>query len=66
MITSTGNSTVVAAAKLHSGRERRKRRRTLLEGPHLIQAAATAGITPELYSLFRRIGGPQSWLPVPA
>ena len=48
MITSTGNSTVVAAAKLHSGRERRKRRRTLLEGPHLIQAAATAGITPEL------------------
>lgn len=47
-ITSVGNPIVVAALKLHRTRERARRGRTLLEGPHLLAASVASGNLPEI------------------
>jgi TrmH family RNA methyltransferase len=44
-ITSPRNPRVAAAAKLVRARERRRRGEMLLEGPHVVEAAVTAGVT---------------------
>jgi TrmH family RNA methyltransferase len=48
VITSRRNPQVVAAAGLHQVSERRERRLTLLEGPHLVGEAIAAGIRLEV------------------
>lgn len=40
------NRQVVEAARLHRARERRDRHQTLIEGPHLIEEALSAGVVP--------------------
>jgi TrmH family RNA methyltransferase len=40
------NRRVVEAARLHRARERRDRGLTLIEGPHLLEEALAAGVTP--------------------
>jgi len=46
------NRRVVEAARLHRARERRDRGQTLIEGPHLLDEALAAGVTPvELFAL---------------
>ena len=40
------NRHVVEAARLHRAGERRERGRTLIEGPHLLEEALSAGVTP--------------------
>src|SRR3990172_8569454 len=42
------NRQVVDAARLHRVRERRDRGETLIEGPHLLEEALTAGVLPSL------------------
>jgi TrmH family RNA methyltransferase len=42
------NSRVVAAARLHRGRERRSTRQSLIEGPNLLVEALDAGLDPEV------------------
>ena len=44
-IRSTRNPAVVEAGRLHRAGERRRQRRTLLEGPHLLDEALAAGVT---------------------
>ncbi|MFP3915246.1 MAG: TrmH family RNA methyltransferase [Actinomycetota bacterium] len=46
-IRSLRNRAVVDAARLHRTRERKETGLTLLEGPHLLEEALSAGITPE-------------------
>ncbi|MFO7300270.1 MAG: RNA methyltransferase [Actinomycetes bacterium] len=41
------NPAVVAAARLHRSRDRKETGRTLLEGPHLLEEALAAGVTPD-------------------
>lgn len=41
------NRRVVAAARLHHARERRDSGKTILEGPHLLYEAVSAGLIPE-------------------
>lgn len=47
-ITSTRNSQVVDVAKLHRRRERRRRGKTILEGPHLLRAFVDGGGSPDI------------------
>jgi TrmH family RNA methyltransferase len=47
-ITSARNSQVVDVAKLHRRRERRRRGKTILEGPHLLRAFVDAGGSPDI------------------
>ncbi|MGH8871017.1 MAG: TrmH family RNA methyltransferase [Acidimicrobiia bacterium] len=42
------NQRVVAATRLHRVRERRKSGKTILEGPHLLEEALSAGVYPEV------------------
>lgn len=49
-ISSTRNARVVAAARLHRSRERRRTGRTLVEGPHLVAEAIASGV--EVESVF--------------
>ncbi len=42
------NRSVVEAARLHRARERRDRSQALIEGPHLLQEALSAGFEPSL------------------
>ncbi|HLF42226.1 MAG TPA: RNA methyltransferase [Acidimicrobiia bacterium] len=42
------NRQVVDAARLHRVQERRDRRETLIEGPHLLEEALSAGVVPSL------------------
>jgi TrmH family RNA methyltransferase len=45
-IDSTANERIKAVRRLHRGRERRRTRQTLVEGPNLVTAALEAGIVP--------------------
>jgi TrmH family RNA methyltransferase len=47
-ISSPGNERIKPVRRLHRAKERRATGRTLLEGPHVLQAAIGAGIVPEL------------------
>ena len=47
-ITSATNQVVVTVAKLHRGRERRRRGLTLLEGPNLLHSAIDSGNPPDV------------------
>ena len=42
------NRHVVAAARLHRARERRDTGKTILEGPHLLEEAVSAGVIPDV------------------
>ena len=51
-IEATTNARVKAVRRLHRSRERRQTRRTIVEGPKLIEAALDAGIVPlEVYTM---------------